>query len=158
MLLKQNDKHLTANINHLAYSMTQFAALIEQTGMKADFDYASGYLQQLKQQVYPGPPIVITEFSIEKDYTFVMTDELKAKIDEHSARINEYQEWKVSDGDLIHQYAKNFADFKNLMNKFIAWHVKVIQDGTGQQVFNEQFELDMGINVQEKKLTATSQQ
>ena len=61
-----------------------------------------------------------------------MTDELKAKIDEHSARINEYQEWKVSDGDLIHQYAKNFADFKNLMNKFIAWHVKVIQDGTGQ--------------------------
>ena len=83
MLLRQNDKHLTANINHLAYSMTQFAALIEQTGLKADFDLASSYLQQLRQQVYPGPPIVIAEFSIEKDYSFVMPDELKAKIDEH---------------------------------------------------------------------------
>ena len=45
MLLKQNDKHLTANISHLTYSITQFTDLIEQTGLKADFDFASNYLQ-----------------------------------------------------------------------------------------------------------------
>ena len=42
------------------------------------------------------------------------------------------------------------------MGKFISWHVKVIQDTSGQQVFNEQFETDMGINVRERKLTETS--
>lgn len=90
MLLKQNDKHLTANINHLKYSMNQFAALIEQTGLKADFEYAMAYVENLTQQVYPGSPIVIAQFSIEKDYTFAMTAELRAKIEEHQARLNEY--------------------------------------------------------------------
>ena len=65
MLLKQNDKHLTANVNHLKYSMNQFAALIEQTGLKADFEYAMAYVENLTQQVYPGSPIVIAQFSIE---------------------------------------------------------------------------------------------
>ena len=86
----------------------------------------------------------------------MMTEELKSKIDEHRLRLNEYQEWKISDGDLIHQYAKNFQDFKSLMGKFITWHLKVIGDPTGQKVFNELFETEMGINVRERKLTETS--
>ena len=48
-----------------------------------------------------------------------MPDGLKAKIAEHQTRVNEYQEWKVSDADLIHQYTKNLSDFKSLMGPFI---------------------------------------
>ena len=85
MLLKQNDKHLVANCNHLAYSTTQFGALIEEMGLKSDFEYAGAYLHALKSQVYPGTPIMISNFSIEKDYTISLNDELKNRIGEHQA-------------------------------------------------------------------------
>ena len=59
---------MVANINHLAYSMGKFSDLINQAGLKGDFDVATAYMNQLKGQVYPGPSILSNQFSIEKDY------------------------------------------------------------------------------------------
>ena len=48
---------MVANINHLNYSITQFNDLLVQTGLKNDFDMAMSYMNQLKEQVYPGAPV-----------------------------------------------------------------------------------------------------
>ena len=47
MLLRQTDKHFSANINHLQYSMAKFEDVIESNGLAADFLLASNYCKNL---------------------------------------------------------------------------------------------------------------
>jgi len=47
MLLRQNDKHFSANINHLQYSMAKFEDVIELNGLAADFNHTSNYCKNL---------------------------------------------------------------------------------------------------------------
>ena len=61
-----------------------------------------------KTQVYPGVPIDTSQFSIEKDYKVTYSEEIGQKIREHQERMQNMQEWKSSDADLIHQYGRNF--------------------------------------------------
>lgn len=119
MLLKQTDAHLQANINHFSYTATNFHDLIEQAGLKADFDTATTYLNGLVNEVYPAMPINTQLFSMEKDYQFAMPAEATEKIAEHETRMGNLQEWKSSDADLITQYNKNFGDFKKVMGGWI---------------------------------------
>ena len=74
---------MIANINHLAHSMNKFNDLIGQAGLKGDFDVAMTYMNALKNQVYPGAPILSNQFSMEKDYKIQLTEELLKKVSEH---------------------------------------------------------------------------
>ena len=95
--------------------------------------------------------IDISRFSIEKDFTIVAAPELLEKISEHDKEMQTVTEWKNTDADLIAQYNKNFADFKNILKHFITWHVKVIQENEGR-LWNHQFEMQMGIDVDNRAL------
>lgn len=143
---------MQANINHFAYTATNFHDLIEQAGLKGDFDAATTYLNGLVNEVYPAAPISTQLFGMEKDYQFVMPAELSDKIAEHETRMGNLQEWKSSDADLITQYNKNFGDFKKVMGGFIPWHIKVIGERNGQ-LWNEVFEMKMGVNVRERTIS-----
>ena len=58
------------------------------------------------------------------------------------------QDWKPSDADLIHQLNKNVNDFISQMKAtFIKWHSMILGSKVPDQIFNEQFEIQMGINV-----------
>ena len=133
MLLKQTDKHFLANYNRLKYSMEQFADLIVSTNLKSDFDKACAYHEQLKvNQAYPGAAVNSADFSTGKPYAIAVSQELNDKISEHQNRINDTEEWKSTDADLLHQYKKNFEDFKVHMQPYIMWHMKLLKDQTGQ--------------------------
>ena len=63
------------------------------------------------------------------------------------------QEWKPTDADLISQLNKNVTDFIGQMKSgYIRWHSMILGSKTPDQIFNEQFELQMGINVNERTL------
>lgn len=80
--------------------------------------------------------------------------ELQEKIDEHTARMGACDEWKVSDLDIIPQYAKNFNDFKSLLKGYIQWHVNVIgKRATDPVAAKEDFERRLGIDVQTRTIT-----
>ena len=54
---------------------------------------------------------------------------------------------------MIHQHAKNFNDFKKLMNTYIQWHIKTISESQGgEQLWNEVYETKMGVNVRERTI------
>ena len=57
--------------------------------------------------------MVVDLFSIEKDFSFAMSEGLKAEIETHETLLSErYQEWRLSDLDMIHRYQMNEAVFK----------------------------------------------
>ena len=62
------------------------------------------------------------------------------------------QIFKTNDFDLISQYSKNFGDFRTMMGPHIQCHIKVIATDAAQQLYNEQFEMQMGINVKERTI------
>ena len=63
------------------------------------------------------------------------------------------QDWKPSDADLISQLNKNVNDFISQMKgTFIRWHSMILGSKVPDQTFNEQFELQMGINVNERTI------
>ena len=76
MLLKQTDPHLIANIHHLAYSVANFTDVIDGNGLRSDFNYATEYINGLKEQVYPGPPVNIAGFSMENQFKVEMGQDL----------------------------------------------------------------------------------
>ena len=152
MLLKQNDKHLVANKNHLAYSLVKFSDLIQAQGLTNDFNYAQSYIDGLMSQMYPGPPVNLQGFSTEKDFALRASEDILAKIQEHVERMKNVQEWKSSDGDLINQYANNFKGFTTHLTTYIKWHRAILEEKVPQKMFNEQFEMQLGIDVQNRTL------
>ena len=77
MLLKVTDRHFATNYQHLNYSKEKFGELLTQTNLEQDFVYAIGYMDQLRAAgAYPGAPINITQFSIEKDFTLSIPADL----------------------------------------------------------------------------------
>lgn len=93
-------------------------------------------------------------FSIEKDFVIVLSSEQNERIQTHLNRVNEeWMEWKSSDADLIHQYTKNFNDFREYMRDHVQWHIKIINDKQEQpQLYNEVFEMKMGVNVKDRTI------
>lgn len=64
-------------------------------------------------------------------------------------------QWKGSDADLIHQYTKNFGDFKKYMGEHVQWHIKIINDKQEPiSLYNELYEMKMGVNVKERTISA----
>ena len=86
-------------------------------------------------------------FSIEKDFKIALSNELHGHILSHKNRVNKhFLEWKSTDADLIHEYKKNFDDFKKHFSNYIQWHIKIINDKQ-EVLYNEVFEVKMGVNV-----------
>ena len=108
--------------------MENFADILVSTNLKPDFDKAFAYHEQLNSQAYPGAAINPEDFSLGKPYAITVSQELSDRIGEHSNRIKDTEDWKVSDADLLHQYKKNFEDFKTSMQPYIMWHMKLLKD------------------------------